>query len=224
MSILHSEKFVYNAKLNVLNAFATFIILAYCKTSYMNFALLSSTQLYESNGSPFPPSGTQYFLYNASRCHTPEKSINLISSWPLLYTLGLQYLSNGSSTFVSKVTQLLPPNALGLPSHSLIAFKAVTKREPTKLMDYGYFAGFYLLIRLITHISKLSDWSYSIVIQSTLFLTVSILFGVLQPCKNDFYNRLDCMFFGLLTLGSVCILCIIRLLVILYFLGMITVL
>ena len=54
-----------------------------------------------------------------------------------------------------------------------------------------------------------------------------MLFVVLQPYRTDFYNRLDCMFFGLLTLGNVCLLCneyIIHLRyfsVILYFLGMI---
>ena len=60
------------------------------------------------------------------------------------------------------------PKCVGITFTFIDCFQGCYKKGTNKTHGlYGYFAGFYLLIRLITHISKLNDWSYSIVIQST---------------------------------------------------------
>ena len=218
-----------NAKLNVLNAFATFIILAYCKILYTNFALLSPTQLYESNGYS---SGTQYTLYNASMPYLGEEHkpyfilaiivLLVFNIFPMLLLL----------LYPTKPFQMLlncfPRMRWDYLHIFMDFFQGCYKNGTNNTLDCRYFAGLYLLIRFIHHISIIhSDGSYTIIIQIILHLTVSIHFGVLRPYRKDFHNRLDCMSFGLLTFGIVCILCneyIIHLKVfsvIYYFLGMI---
>ena len=221
-----------NAKLNILNAFATFIILAYCKILHTNFSLLTPTQLFESNGSPFPPSGTQYTLYNASVPYLGEEHkpcfilaiivLLVFNIFPML--LLLLYPTKP----FQRLLNCFPRMHWDYLHIFMDFFQGCYKNGTNNTLDHRYFAGLYLLIRFINYISRIhSDWSYTIVIRTILYLTVSILFGVLRPYRKDFYNRLDCAFFGLLTLGCVCILCngyIIHLRfvsVILYFLGMI---
>ena len=205
-----SVKLHINAKLNVLNAFATFIILAYCKILYTNFTLLSPTQLSESNGSPFPLSGTRYTLYNASVPYLGEEHkpyfilaiivLLIFNIFPMLLLLLYP-----TKTF-QKLLNCFPRMRWDYLHIFMDFFQGCYKNGTNNTQDYRYFAGLYLLIRLIHHTSiYYSDWSY--IITSILSLIVSILFGVLRPYRKDFYNRLDCMFFVLLTLGSVCILC-----------------
>ena len=205
-----SVKLHINAKLNVLNAFATFIILAYCKILHTNFALLTPMQLFESNGSP--PSGTRYTLYNASvpylgEDHKPYFILAIIvllvfNIFPML----LLFLYPTKP--FQKLLNCFPRMRWDNLHIFMDFFQGCYKNGTNNTLDYRYFAGLYHLIRFISLTSIIhSDWSYTIIIQSILYLTVSILFGVLRPYRNDIYNRLDCTFFGLLTLGIVCILC-----------------
>ena len=122
------------------------------------------------------------------QCHTSENTINLTLSWPLLYSW--------SSTCIFPILLLLfyPMKPfqnllncfpIGITfTYSWISFKSVKNNT----LDYLYFDQF-------------------IISESILHLIVLILFGVLRPYRNDFYNRLDCTFFGLLALAVLCILC-----------------
>ena len=224
-----SVKLHINAKLNVLNAFATFIILAYCKILNTNFVFLSPIKLYMSNGSL---KGTQYTLYNASvpylgEEHKPYFILAIIVLLVFNIFPMLLLLLYPTKPF-QKLLNYFPRMRWDYLHIFMDFFQGCYKNGTDNTLDYRYFAGLYLLIRLIHHISVFySDWSYTTITRTFLSLTVSILFGVLRPYRKDFYNRLDCMFFGLLTLGSVCILCIEYIIhlryfsVILYFLGMI---
>ena len=207
-----SVKLHINAKSNVLNAFATFIILAYCKILYTNFVLLSPTQLFESNGSPFPSRGTRYTLYNASVPYLGEEHkpyfilaiivLLIFNIFPML--LLLLYPTKS----FQKLLNFFPRIRWDYLHIFMDFFQGCYKNGTNNTLDYRYFAGLYLLIRLINHIRIIhSDWSYSTIIRAILCLTVSILFGVLRPYRNDFYNRLDCALFGLLTLDAVSVLC-----------------
>ena len=220
-----------NAKSNVLNAFATFIILAYCKILHINFGLLTPIQLYESNGYS---SGAKYTLYNASmpyfeEDHKPYFILAIIVLLVFNIFPMLLLLLYPTKPF-QKLLNCFPQMRWDYLHIFMDCFQGCYKNGINNTWDYRYFAGLYLLIRFINHISRVqSDHSYTIIIQIILHLTVSILFGVLQPYRKDYYNRLDCAFFGLLTLGNVCFLSneyIIHLqnfTVILYFMGMILV-
>ena len=224
-----SIKLHINAKLNILNAFATFIILAYCKILYTNFALLGLTQLYESNGYS---SGTQYTLYDASVLYLGEEHkfyfiLAIIVLLVFNFFSMLLLLLYPTKPF-QKLLNCFPRMRWDYLHIFMDCFQGCYKNGTNNTLDYRYFAGLYLLIRFIHHIGVFYG-SSTITIKSILYLTLSILFGVLRPYRNDIYNRLDCMFFGLVTLGYVCVLCneyIINLRnfsVILYFLGMIAV-
>ena len=204
-----SVKLHINAKLNVLNAFATFIILAYSKILHTNFVLLSPIQLYESNGYS---SGARYAHYNASvpylgEEHKPYFIVAIIVLLVFNVFPMLLLLLYPTKPF-QKLLNCFPQMRWDYLHISMDFFQGCYKNGTNNTLDYRYFAGLYLLVRFINHMCTiLSDRSYSIIIQSFLHLTFSILFGVLRPYRNNFYNRLDCMFFGVLTLGSVCILC-----------------
>ena len=224
-----SIKLHINAKLNILNAFATFIILAYCKILYTNFALLGLTQLYESNGYS---SGTQYTLYDASVLYLGEEHkfyfiLAIIVLLVFNFFSMLLLLLYPTKPF-QKLLNCFPRMRWDYLHIFMDCFQGCYKNGTNNTLDYRYFAGLYLLIRFIHHIGVFYG-SSTITIKSILYLTLSILFGVLRPYRNDIYNRLDCMFFGLATLGSVCILCdeyviyLRNFSVILYFLGMIAV-
>ena len=110
-----SVKFHINAKLNVLNVFATFIVLAYCKILYTNFAFL----VLHSFMRAMDIRVEHNILFTMLQRCTLEKSINFTLSWPLLCSwssISFQLLLYPTKLF-QKLLNCFPPNALGLPSH-----------------------------------------------------------------------------------------------------------
>ena len=141
-----SAKLHINAKLNVLNAFATFIILAYCKILYTNFTLLSPTQLFESNGSPFAPSGTQYTLYNASvpylgEDHKPYFILAIIVLLVFNIFPMLLLLLYPAKPF-QKLLNCFPQMRWDYLHIFMDFFQGCYKNGTNNTLDYRYFAGF----------------------------------------------------------------------------------
>ena len=85
------------------------------------------------------------------------------------------------------------------------SFQGHYKNGTNNTRDYRYFAGMYLLIRIIHFVPSIFDMKFR---QKTNFLkflapyVFSVLFGVFRPYKKDIYNHVDCAFFGLLVLSE----------------------
>ena len=153
LSLHLSVKLHINAKLNVLNAFATFIILAYCKILHTNITLLSPTQLFESNGSPFPLSGTRYTLYNASVPYLGEehKPYFILAIIVLLvfniFPMLLLFLYPTKP--FQRLLNYFPRMRWDYLHIFMDFFQGCYKNGTNNTLDYRYFAGLYLLITFI---------------------------------------------------------------------------
>ena len=149
-----SVKFHINAKLNVLNAFATFIILAYSNILHTNFVLLSPIRLYESNGYS---SGARYTHYNASvpylgEEHKPYFIVAIIVLLVFNVFPMLLLLLYPTKPF-QKLLNCFPRMRWDYLHISMDFFQGCYKNGTNNTLDCRYFAGLYLLIRFIYHIS-----------------------------------------------------------------------
>ena len=69
--------------------------------------------------------------------------------------------------------------------------------------DWRYFSGLYLIFRIFaigTHV--LPDTTYRVVYRVMCYSTVSLLFGLLRPYKENWINYIDCIGFMLLSFGE----------------------
>lgn len=194
------------AKASMIKHFSTFLLLSYAKLLFVSYNLLAITTLHRSDGSSV---NTSYVFYNASieylsSHHLPyfvlaSVVLFIFNILPLLLLL----------FYPTKAFQQLLTKCRCIRWHRLHAFadkfQGCYKDGTNKTRDYRYFAGIYLLIRILYHIRVIWNTIYSIYISQIIPLFAAFLFGVLRPYRNDLYNRLDCALFILLTFGQICL-------------------
>ena len=95
-------------------------------------------------------------------------------------------------------------------------FQGCYKNGTNNTWDYRYIAGMYLLIRIIYHIPDIItlNHKYNNFLYFLMPLLISLIFGSFRPYRTDAYNRLDCVYFGLLAfaqLWGICVVYIINL-------------
>lgn len=205
ISIKSNHSIKFHPKSSVIKLFSTFLLLAYTKILFVNFNLLGVTEITRSDGLPFKKE--YYTLYNAS--------IEYMSSQHLPYfilALINFMLFNVSPSIIllfypTKIFQKILNSCRCLQWHPLHAFadkfQGCYKDGTDKSRDYRYFAGLYLLFRILYHLRVIWNNKYSIFLSQLFPLTAATAFALFHPYKNDFYNRLDCGFFSLLTLGQI---------------------
>ena len=88
-------------------------------------------------------------------------------------------------------------------------FQGCYKNGTNNTWDYRYIAGMYLLIRIIYHILDIIilKYNYNNVLYFLTPLSMSLIFGILRPYRTDAYNRLDSVYFGLLTFAQMWVIC-----------------
>ncbi len=213
-SVLHRKNWKFisynsiNAKSNIISAFATFIVLAYSKILYTCCVLFSANNsMWNSdiNGSVI---SSYYLKFNASihvHYNSAEHKPYLILSVSVLIIFNLLPIIL-LFVYPIKIFQR------GLNSISCVnwhylhtfmdCFQGCYKNGTENTRDYRYFAGIYLLIRLTYQIPGVIDMNHKNYYSNVLVpYLASLLFGIFRPYRVSFYNRLDCAYFGLLTLG-----------------------
>ncbi len=205
--IKHNTDRVNHITTIIHNAFSTFFILGYSKMIFTSYTILARTKMFKEDGSVFQPSNnvSYYTLYNASMPYFgPEhRPYAILASCALLTYNILPVIFLLFHPISTKLCKKLFPNweckfigGLAGP------FQECYKDGRDNTWNHQYFAGVYLLIRLLTIVPVFFNGIYINVTFVLVPLSVSMLFGVLHPYKDDFYNRLDCIWFGFLTLAE----------------------
>ena len=186
----------FNVRYSLIDAFASFFLLSVYSFSMTSIYLLSfATSLHNINSSKILTihvdywDGSVVYAFNSI-------SITMLTVFAILPTVLM--LVYPTRTFQKCL------NCCGLrclPLHIFMdAFQGCYKNGTDGTRDYRYFAGLYLLFRVLTFGDILS---YFIVQHRNpdLFLTIfSFSFALCRPYKNNCFNVVDCLFHAILAL------------------------
>ena len=194
----------WNPKGSVINTFATFLLLSYSKLLTVSYQLLDASTLYNITGKAVGPAvlyydaSTVYF----SRQHLPFALLALsvllvFVAFPLL--LLLLYPMRSFQRCLGYCTRIRWQFL-----HTFAdAFQGCYKNGTNGTRDYRYFAGLYLLFRvilLVGFITQTSAFRWLIIIPVPV--VISLLFALFRPYKNNFFNIIDCLAFALVALAT----------------------
>ena len=191
----------WKAQTSVVDAFATFIVLAYVRLVRISFLLVTYTNVYNMAGSVvIRVTNYDPAIRYLSRQHAPFAAMGaffLLTFGVTPMVLLLVYQLKIVQRFLNKCRL----NRLGLKTF-MDAFQGCYKDGRNGGPDRRYFAGLYLLFRVIIFATFNSDLSkitlyFCLLIECNIFAMIT---SFLQPYKIKFYNNLDIFFFHLLTL------------------------
>ena len=195
----------WDPKASIIHTFATFILLSYSKLLFVSFNLLGKIRLHNVSGVEV---GHRFLYYNASmqyfsKAHLPFAVLAIIvlctfvaipPIFLLLYPTGL----------LQKCCR--PCQKYGFMWHTLQAFadafQGCYKNGTNDTRDCRYFAGIYLILRFIFLFKIVlgSHWEWMISIVSPI--VASILFALLRPYRNNWFNVLDSVHLALFGLAQ----------------------
>ena len=195
----------WDPKASIIHAFATFILLSYSKLLFVSFNLLGKIKLYNISTVEV---GHSVLYYNASmtyfsKAHLPFAVLAII----MLCT----FVAIPPIFLILHPTGLLQKCCRPCKKYSLMwntlqafadAFQGCYKNGTNGTRDCRYFAGIYLILRVI-FLSKIvlgSHWEWMISIVSPMI--ASILFALLRPYRNNWFNVLDSIQLALFSLAQ----------------------
>ncbi len=177
---------------SLVKTFATCLELSYSKLIFVSFNLLAYTKLLKSDGDSLYKYVSYYnsdYVYFSGK-HIPYilLSITMLSIFVILPMVLL-------FVYQAKPFQKLLgyfPKVNWLPLHSFAdAFNGCYKNGTNGCRDYRFIGGYFLFIRLLFYsASIMSSFKGDIICGVSPMLSV-LVFGILRPYKNDFYNKLD---------------------------------
>ena len=81
-------------------------------------------------------------------------------------------------------------------------FQGCYKNGTNSTRDYRYFAGLYLLFRIVLLAALISPMAYMWLILILFPVVVSLSFSLFCPCKTNFFNISDCLAFAIIALTN----------------------
>ena len=199
LSLFHRS---WEPKTSIVDAFATFLLLAYTKLSIVSVSILTSTQLHDTEGNEV---GGSVLYFDAEVKFLEGEHIGFA-------LLALTVLA---------VFVVLPPfflvvyplkifhrllNACSLRCHALHifadAFQGCFKDGTNGARDCRYFAALYFIFRIAVYTIYVTEQKAMVqyLLQQVLTTLAIILFASIRPYKQDFYNNLDTALFSLLAI------------------------
>ena len=190
----------WQPKTSIIDAFATFLMLSYTKVTIISFFLLTPTHVTTPRG-----------VYVETLFYF-DPHYNYLHGGHLPFAL--------MAIIILLIFVLLPPvflflyplqmfqrclNKSKIPYHALHtfadAFQGCYKDRTNNNHDYRYFSGLYFLFRIIILILYISQPEpyVQFAVQQILSILAVLLFALVKPYKEAFYNKVDVMFFTLLS-------------------------
>ena len=195
---------VWNVRRSIIDAFATCVLLSYCKFMYVSFSLLSPSDVFTDRGSykhrvlNFDPT-VIYF----TKHHIPYAALAIV----IILTFGIFppiLLTCYQFHHFRAFLESWKLKRQGL-QHFVEAFQGCYKDGTNGEFDCRFFAGLYFLFRVvILLIYTLAQTIHAVLVLitcSSLFFL--FLLAVFQPYKKKIHNVVDGFCFGLLGLISV---------------------
>ena len=199
---------ISDVKYSIINAFASFFVFGYSKILFTCYGFFSMTHMYRIDGDLVQDSDStiHYFLWHNASVpylglrHKPYFSLAMIVF--IVFSISPMVLLFVYPTVAfQKMFRYFP----GVCWHFLYvfmdSFQGCYKNGTNSTRDCRYFAGIYLLIRLVYYLPSIFNSRYI----EFFFLTpliASLLFGVIRPYRKEIFNHLDCAYFGLLALAQ----------------------
>ena len=189
-----------NVNFFFVHAFSSFLLLSYSKLLFVSFQLLVATKLYDPTEQRVGPTVLFY-----------DASIEYFSAGHLPFALLTIFVLCTFVVLPALVLLLYPTKAfqrsLGccrvrwLALHAFAdTFNGYYKNGTDGTRDYRYFAGLYMIFRIVLLLDLLSlinQYHWMTVI--TCCAVVSLLFAILRPYKNNWINIWDSVVFALLS-------------------------
>ena len=197
------RRYQWNPAESLVHVFVTFVVLSYSKILFVSFTLLRSAQIHNISDVAVGP---RVLYYDASMVffsgrHLPFAFLAIFvlltfNFLPLLVVV----------LYPTRVCQKCL-NCCRIRWHAVHAFadafNGCYKDGTNGTCDYRYFAGFYLLLRIL-YLSESNNFSQTIL--SILIKVCSVagilLFVLCRPYKKNLFNILDSFFFLLVLLKS----------------------
>ena len=187
-----------NPKASVIHIFAAFLLLSYSKLLFVSFSLMNYTIIYNNTGDQFGPRRVYYnaTLSYLSSEHIPFFVLALCILVIIVVPFTLLVLLYPMRWFQRCICS-------GRGAHALHTFADIFhgcyKNGTNGTHDYRYFAGFYLIFCFVFMLGFIFYiHNYVLVIGSMLGTVASLLFALLRPYRNNWFNILDCCSFALL--------------------------
>ena len=193
----------WNPKGSVINAFASFLLLSYSKLLTVSYSILDSTELYNNRGVRVGPfvlyydASIEYF----SRQHLPFALLAIcvllvFVLFPLL--LLLLYPMRSFQRCLGYCTSIRWQFL-----HTFAdAFQGCYKNGTNGTWDFRYFAGLYLLFRIVALVAFISHNAVEWLILIPFLVVVSLMFAYFRPYRNNYFNIIDCLAFAILALTT----------------------
>ena len=192
----------WEPKTSIVDAFATFLLLAYTKLSIVSFSILSSTQLHDTEGNQVGGS-VLYFDAEVKFLHGEHIGFALLAITVLVVFVALPPFF--LIVYPLKIFHRLL-NACSLRCHALHifadSFQGCFKDGTNGARDCRYFAALYFVFRIAVYTIYITEQNAMVqyLLQQILTTLAIILFASLRPYKQDFYNNLDTALFSLLAI------------------------
>ena len=184
-----------NVQASLIDAFATFVILAQIKIGYTTFLIIQPVDVFSPYG------GHEQYVYI-------DASVKYFQSDHLLYALPALVFSTTLVLIPLMLLFLYPLNSFQwrcIALHTFAdAFHGCYKNGTNGTRDYRWFAGMHLLMRFV--LVAIYDLTLYNAI-SSVFMLLCVLFymaalAILQPYKSDIHLKLDLTLFLGLSLWS----------------------
>ena len=187
----------WNLKSSIIDAFTTFLLLSYSRLMLTSFNLLIATPVYSSNGTTLSMSltfagETEYF----GQHHLPFAILAITVL--ILLLLPLVLLLVYPTKIFQRCLSRFCTRSHGL--HTFMdAFQGCYKDGTNGTHDCRYFAGLYLVFRIVLFVSHIvpSSW-LAFFLPGLLFLIGSLCFTIIRPYKENKYNILDGLMMAIL--------------------------
>ena len=193
----------WDPKGSVINAFATFLLLSYSKLLTVSYSLLAATELYNDKGERVGPvllyfdASIEYF----SRQHLPFAllAICILLVFVLIpLLLLLLYPMRSFQRCLGYCTSIRWQFL-----HTFAdAFQGCYKNGTNGTWDFRYFAGLYLLFRIVALVAFISHNAVEWLILIPFLVVVSLMFAYFRPYRNNYFNIIDCLAFAILALTT----------------------
>ena len=190
----------WDVRTTIIDAFATFLLLTYTKFCFLSFYLLVPMNLYSSNGT-IVGQPRLYFDPSVKFGDTEHIPFICLSLFILVFVIILPpifLLLYPFTVFQKFLTKLrIKGHTLGT---FVEAFQGCYKDGTNGTPDCRYFAALYFFLRIVAFSSTVFAYDLAMqrLVQVIIIYIIVMVFGVAQPYKVMWYNRLDVFIFTVL--------------------------
>ena len=192
----------WELKGSVINAFVTFLLLSYSKIcSTISFGLMQSVRVNDICGNDIQRAyyDMSYERLSIQHLHYVIPASIVVIVFVCLPALFVLFYQN---KVFQKCLSCCKVRCVLIHELANICQGCFTNGTTPGTRDYRWFAGLYLLLRIL--FIAVIDQRYYELVFIIVPCIMAVLVAILRPYRIDFYNKLDIFFWMVFTIGSSC--------------------